>query len=70
MKHREFLFEYSMAQILLLVDTWATRQAKMWGGGEKKGESSEIVKSVSHPEAIPTSPMKLLLVDGFEKKVM
>lgn len=49
-KHKEFLFEYSMAQILLLVDTWATRQAMMWGGGKKK---EEVPRSKAHPSAIP-----------------
>jgi len=67
MKHREFLFDYSMEQILLLVDTWATRKAKMWGGGEKKGGE---VRSKIHPDATPTPASGLLLLDGFSKKVV
>jgi len=51
MSQGEFLFEYSMAQVILLVDLWATRQAMMWGGGKKKQE--DAVKSKTHPDAIP-----------------
>jgi len=63
MKHREFLFDYSMEQILLLVDTWATRQAKMWGGGKKSREGEEVVRSRAHPNAKPGS-----LADAFALK--
>jgi hypothetical protein len=53
MTQKEFLFDYSAAQVLLLVDTWATRQAKMWGGGKKESEGP--VKSRTHPNAKPGS---------------
>jgi hypothetical protein len=50
MKHKEFLFDFSMEQILLLVDRRVERNKR----GEKR-DSSSVPKSRMHPTATPGS---------------
>ena len=49
MKHKEFLFDFSMEQILLLINRRVERNKK---AGK---QDSEVPRSKTHPNAIPGS---------------
>jgi hypothetical protein len=63
MKQEEFLFDFSMEQILLLTFTWADRKAKMWGGGGDK--KADVVRSKAHPNATPGGFAAAVRLPGF-----